>query len=119
MSQQITTDWIDGKPMGIVPRRDTIYALLEACADAYGVTAYDLLSRSRQVPIPFARQMACFIADRCLGLSMSMIAECVGYTSHSMVSKAVSAVCDRIATDRCHEAIADRLMREFLYQQKP
>jgi chromosomal replication initiation ATPase DnaA len=115
----ITTDWIDGKPMGIAIRRPTIDAIISACADAYGVSAYDVLSGSRQVPIPYARQMACFVADRCLGLSMSMIAECVGYTSHSMVSKAVSAVCDRIATSPRHAAIADRLLKEFLNDTKP
>ncbi len=114
----LTTEMVEIALADMLPRRQSIDPehVLHIVADAFGVSAEQLRSKSRAHKIALPRQIAMYLLREDASLSLPQIGELLGGRDHTTIKYGCEKIADMIESDERlrRQVIA---LRERLYQQ--
>ena len=93
--------------------RPTLTRIQEATAQAYGLSAEDMLARDRRAPVAEARQVAMHLARELTDESLPEIGRGFGGRNHATVLHAHRQVARRLGSDREVSGLVSRLRSEL------
>ena len=106
-----------GRVLEQLPRaaagRPTLTRIQEATAQAYGLSAEDMLARDRRAPVAEARQVAMHLARELTDESLPEIGRGFGGRNHATVLHAHRQVARRLGSDRRVSGLVSRLRSEL------
>lgn len=107
--QPLTTSLVQTALADLLPHRTSLEPrhVLQAVADVFGLSAEDLLGRSRAREVSLPRQVAMYLLREEVNASLPQIGEALGGRDHTTVMYACEKVADMIERD-------DRFRRQVL-----
>jgi chromosomal replication initiation ATPase DnaA len=100
------------------PNISRITSIQWLCANEYGITISDMLSRSREERYVVPRMLAMYLSRHHAGVSYTAIARRFGKKCHGTVMHAIRSVSSKCETDKKFRAIKDKLAVEIASWEK-